>query len=82
LWNTKYSSIPNRFSFCTCAFEDYVVRLVIEIHTAEPSVTDPGPFEVDIAIAKLKRYKSPGSDQILAELIKQEVKYYVLRSIS
>jgi predicted nucleic acid-binding protein len=27
------------------------------------------PFEVEIAIAKLKRYKSPGSDQIEAELI-------------
>jgi hypothetical protein len=25
--------------------------------------------EVEIAIAKLKRFKSPGSDQILAELI-------------
>jgi hypothetical protein len=31
----------------------------------------PGPsrLEVEIAIAKLKRYKSPGSDQIPAELI-------------
>jgi hypothetical protein len=27
------------------------------------------PFEVEVAIAKLKRYKSPGSDQIPAELI-------------
>jgi hypothetical protein len=45
----------------------------IEIHTP-----DPNPFEVEIAIAKLKRYKSPGSDQIPAELIKQEVKYYVI----
>jgi hypothetical protein len=41
----------------------------IEIHTAEPLVPDPSPFEVEIAIAKLKRYKSPGSDQILAKLI-------------
>jgi hypothetical protein len=39
----------------------------IETHTAEPLVPDPSPFEV--AIAKLKRYKSPGSDQIPAELI-------------
>jgi hypothetical protein len=44
------------------------VRL-IEIHTAEPLVPDPCSFEVEIAIAKLKRYKSPGSDQIPAELI-------------
>jgi hypothetical protein len=32
-------------------------------------VPDPSPFEVEIAIAKLKIYKSPGSDQIPAELI-------------
>jgi hypothetical protein len=32
-------------------------------------VPDPSPFEVEIAILKLIKYKSPGSDQILAELI-------------
>jgi hypothetical protein len=41
----------------------------IEMHTAEPLVPDPSPFEVEIAIAKLKRFKSPGSYQIQAELI-------------
>jgi hypothetical protein len=41
----------------------------IEIHTAELLVPDPSPFEVEIAIGKLKKYKLPGSDQILAELI-------------
>jgi hypothetical protein len=54
----------------------------IEIHTAEPLVPDPGRFEVEITIAKLKRCRSPRGDQIPAELIKQEVKYYVQRSIS
>jgi hypothetical protein len=34
------------------------------MHTAEPLVPDPSFFEVKIAIAKLKRYKSSGSDQI------------------
>jgi hypothetical protein len=29
----------------------------IEIHTAEPLVLDPRPFEVEIVISKLKRYK-------------------------
>ena len=38
-----------------------------EIHTAEPLV-----FEVEMAIEKLKRYKSPSTDQIPAELIKSE----------
>jgi hypothetical protein len=32
-------------------------------------VPDPSPSEGEIVIAKLKRYKSPGSDQIPAELI-------------
>jgi hypothetical protein len=41
----------------------------IGIYTAEPFVPDPSPFVVETVIAELKRYKSPGSDQILAELI-------------
>jgi hypothetical protein len=41
-----------------------------EIHTAEPLVPEPSAFEVEMAIEKLKRYKSPGIDQIPAELIK------------
>jgi hypothetical protein len=41
----------------------------IEIHTAEPLVPDPSPFEVEIAIEKLERYELPGSEQILAGLI-------------
>jgi hypothetical protein len=32
-------------------------------------VPDHSPVEVEIAIAKLKRFKSPGSGQIPAELI-------------
>jgi hypothetical protein len=40
-----------------------------EIHTAELLVSDPSLFEIEIAIAKLKRYNSPGSDQTPAELI-------------
>jgi hypothetical protein len=34
----------------------------IEIHTAELLVSDPSPSEVEIAVEKLKRYKSLGSD--------------------
>jgi hypothetical protein len=36
----------------------------IEIHTADLS-----PFEIDIAIENLRKYESPGSDEIPAELI-------------
>jgi hypothetical protein len=50
----------------------------IEIHTAEPLVPDPSPFEDEIAIEKLKRNKSPGSDEIPAELI--QVGGEILRS--
>jgi hypothetical protein len=41
----------------------------IEIHTAEPSGPEASPFDVEIIIAKLREYKSAGSDQIPAELI-------------
>jgi hypothetical protein len=50
-----------------------------DIHTAEPLVPEPSLVEVEIAIGKLKSYKSPGTDQILAELIKAGVKHYILR---
>jgi hypothetical protein len=41
----------------------------IEVHKAEPLVPGPSRLEVEIAIAKLKKYKSPGSAQIPAELM-------------
>jgi hypothetical protein len=41
-----------------------------EMHTAEPMVREPNAFEVELAIEKLKSNKSPGIDQIPAELIK------------
>jgi hypothetical protein len=53
----------------------------IEVHMAEPLVPGPSCLEVEIANAKLKKYKSPGSGQIPARF-KQEVKYYSLRSIN
>jgi len=41
-----------------------------EILTAEPLVPEPSAVEVELAIDKLKSHKSPGIDQIPAELIK------------
>ena len=41
-----------------------------EIHTAEPLLPEPSAFEVALAIEKQKSHKSPGIDQIPAELIK------------
>jgi hypothetical protein len=46
-----------------------VRQIEIRIHTAEPLVHGLSRLEVAIAIAKLEKYKSPGSDQIPAELI-------------
>jgi hypothetical protein len=41
----------------------------IEIHTAEQLVPCTSHCEVEIATAKLKKYESPGSDKIPAEMI-------------
>jgi hypothetical protein len=42
----------------------------MDIHTAEPLVPEHSLIQVEIAIGKFKNYKSPGTDQIPAELIK------------
>jgi hypothetical protein len=42
----------------------------MDIHTAEPLVPEPSLVKVEITIGKLKSYKSQGSDNIPAELIK------------
>jgi hypothetical protein len=42
----------------------------MDIHMTEPLIPEPSLFEVEIAIRKLKSYKSPGTDQIPADLIK------------
>jgi hypothetical protein len=36
----------------------------IEVHMAEPLVPGPSRLEDEVAMAKLKKYKSRGSDQI------------------
>jgi hypothetical protein len=44
----------------------------IEAHTIEPLVPGPSRLEVKIVIPKLKKYKLPGSDQILTQMIQAE----------
>jgi len=41
-------------------------------HKAEPLVPEPSALEVEMAVEKLKRRKSPGIDQFATELIKVE----------
>jgi hypothetical protein len=66
-WKTYFSQLLN-----VCDVSD--VRQ-IEMHTAEPLVPGPSHLEVEISIAKLKKYKSPGSDQFWQNCIKQGVKH-------
>ena len=53
-----------------------------EIHTAEPLVPESSAAEVELAIDKLKSHKSPGIDQIPAELIKAGVEKFAWRFIN
>jgi len=41
-----------------------------DIHITEPLMPEPSPFEIEMAIEKLKRHKSPGTDQLPPELMK------------
>ena len=53
-----------------------------EIHTAQPLMPDPSAFHFEMAIEKLKQHKSPGTDQIPVERLKQGVEQFALRSIN
>jgi len=59
----------NYFSQLLNVHEDNDIRQA-EIHTVEPLVPEPSAFEGELAIGKLKNHKSPGINQIPAELIK------------
>jgi hypothetical protein len=62
-WNNYFSQLLN----------EHIVNDVrqIEVHMAEQLVHGPSRLKVEIAVAKLKKYKSPGSDGIPAELIQE-----------
>jgi hypothetical protein len=51
----------------------------MDIHTDEPLVPESSRVEVEIAIGKLKSYKSPGTDRFRPSWSKQGVKCYVQR---
>jgi hypothetical protein len=66
-------SVLNRWkNFCNQVLNVHGVHDVrqMDIHTAEPLVPEPSLVEVETAIGKLKSYKSPGTGQVPAELIK------------
>ena len=51
-------------------------------YTAEPLVPEPSALEAELAIEKLKSHKSPGIDQIPAELLKQGVAQFAVRFLN
>jgi hypothetical protein len=53
-----------------------------QMHTANPFVPQHRATEAEVAIGKLKRYKSLGVDQILAELIQVGWEHCVWRFLS
>jgi hypothetical protein len=63
-----------------CSFSHllYVHRIMnvrqIEIQTADPLITDPSTFQVEMTIGNVKSCKSSGSDQISSELNQAEGK--------
>ena len=59
----------NYFSQLLNVHEVNDIRLA-EINIVEPLVPEPSAFEVELAIEKLKNHKSPGTEQIPAEVIK------------
>jgi hypothetical protein len=55
-----------------------------EIHTAGPLVPEPSVLELELAVEKLKSHKSPGIDQIPAELIKsgdRTIRFAILKLV-
>ena len=50
-----------------------------EIHTAEPLVPEPSSSAFELAIESLNNHRSPGTDQIKAELIKAGVERLAVR---
>ena len=73
-WRKYFSQILNAHWFSN-------VRQA-EIHTAEPLVPEPSGLEVELSIEELKGNKSPGIDQIPAELITQGVAQFAVRFIN
>ena len=74
MFTDSHSILPRWRNHFTQPMKGHAVGDVrqTKTHTAGLLVPEPSAFEFEIAIEKLKRHKSPGNDQIPAELIKAE----------
>jgi hypothetical protein len=63
--------------------KNYFYQL-LNVHSVSDvrQIENRSPIEPETAIANLKMYTSPCSDQISAEIIQAEVKYYCLQPIN
>jgi uncharacterized protein YdiU (UPF0061 family) len=59
-WKNYYSQVLNVYTVSEVG--------QVKIHRAEPLVLGPSHLEFQIVIVKVKKYKSPGSEKILAQL--------------
>ena len=68
----SHSIVARRRNYFSQLFNVHGIKDIgqAEIHTAEPLVTEPSAFEIELAMDKLKSRKSPDIDQIPAELLK------------
>jgi len=78
IWLDSHSILTRRRNHFSQLFHVHGASDVrqTEIHTAKPLVPEPSLFEVEMAIDNLTRHKSPGTDQIPAELIKAGVRKF------
>jgi len=53
-----------------------------EMHTADPIVPESSAFVFKVVIERTKRHKSPDTEQIPAELFKQTVGQFLLKSVN
>jgi hypothetical protein len=63
----------------------YMGLMFFDRNTTEPLVPEPSASEVEMAIEKIKRHRSPGIDQIKAELIKaggETIRYEIHKLIN
>ena len=66
----SHSIVARWKNYLSHLFNVHVIKDVGQAEIYTPLVPEPSASEVELSINKLNRHKSPGTDQIMAELIK------------